>query len=251
MNVNQLIKKMKDELGLSRFLKLSYTDRDIYDIIKNTSLVEWGSFFSLEYQQPPFMLSADLRISPDLYMIPDDISRAIERSELQIIDIRKERFTSNISSISSATIMTMYNQSTISLDTLMNNETLASEYGNVDMHIQAYHSCWYERPNRIRFNFEIVPTSEITASFWLSQATNLSGISPGRELDFYELCKLNTMIVIYNNEAKFIESIQSGLGNINLKLEDWASAKDKKEELLARFREYSVLEKGMQATRVF
>jgi hypothetical protein len=59
------------------------------------------------------------------------------------------------------------------------------------------------------------------------------------------------MIVIYNNEAKFIESIQSGLGNINLKLEDWASAKDKKEELLARFREYSALEKGMQATRVF
>ena len=85
-----------------------------------------GSFFSLEYQLPPFWLSADLRISPDLYMIPDDISRAIERSELQIIDIRKERFTSNISSISSATIMTMYNQSTISLATIMTNQTLAS-----------------------------------------------------------------------------------------------------------------------------
>ena len=89
MNVNQLIKKIKDELGLSRFLKLSYTDRDIYDIIQNTSLVEWGSFFSLEYQQEPFMLLTDLRVSPDLYMIPVDITRAIERSGLQIIDIRK------------------------------------------------------------------------------------------------------------------------------------------------------------------
>ena len=33
MNINKLIKRLKDELGLSRFVKLSYTDKDIYDNI--------------------------------------------------------------------------------------------------------------------------------------------------------------------------------------------------------------------------
>lgn len=251
MNVNQLIKKIKDELGLSRFLKLSYTDRDIYDIIKNVSLIEWGSFFSLEYQPPTFTITPELSIGPDLYMLPQNIIEVVERSELQIIDIRKERFASNLGNLSSATVAMMYNQNTIPLSVMMNQQAMITEYGNIDIHIQGLHSCWFEKPNRIRFNFDIVPTSDITVSFWLSQSNNLSGIAPDRELDFFELCRLNTMIVIYNNEAKFIESIQSGLGNINLKLEDWQSAKDKKEELFARFREYSSLEKGAQGTRVF
>ena len=30
MNVNKLIKRLKDDLGLSRFVKLSYSDKDIY-----------------------------------------------------------------------------------------------------------------------------------------------------------------------------------------------------------------------------
>ena len=61
---------------------------------------------------------------------------------------------------------------------------------------------------------------------------------------FNELCKLNVMIVLYNSEAKYIESISSGLGNINLKLDDWASAASKKEELLKVLQGYSTLEQS-------
>ena len=49
------------------------------------------------------------------------------------------------------------------------------------------------------------------------------------------------MNTLYNNEAKFVENIQSGLGNINLKLDDWAQADEKKSELLKQLMEYSTI----------
>ena len=52
---------------------------------------------------------------------------------------------------------------------------------------------------------------------------------------------LNIMIVVYQNESKYIESINTGMGNLNLKIEDWQNAKERKAELLEQLRSNSIL----------
>ena len=58
------------------------------------------------------------------------------------------------------------------------------------------------------------------------------------------------MTVIYENSGKYIESIQSGMGNINLKLEDWQNAKNKKDELIIKLTNESSIVSGMASVRV-
>lgn len=245
MNINKVIKRIKDDLGLTKFLKLSYSDKDIHDIIVNHALEEWSHYFRLPFMFNEVYLEPNDRIEINLYNIPEMVIRPIRRSGLEIITC-KVRITSNLyGNTTLGSNMSVYSD-------FMDTESVYSglyntrQLGGIDLFLTQLHACYYEKPNRLRFNYPGTnPYQEMfEMRMFLSQPKNLLGISETREHDFYELCKLNVMNIIYNNEAKYIESLSSGRGNINIRVEEWANADTKKEELLNKLHKYSIMEQG-------
>ena len=89
MNVNKLIKRLKDDLGLSRFVKLSYTDKDIYENIIVHSLEEWSHYFKQAVTFQDVFLDQSLQLEYDVYLLPKNIVDSIRKSGLVIEDVRQ------------------------------------------------------------------------------------------------------------------------------------------------------------------
>lgn len=244
MNINQLIKKIKDSLGLTRYLKTSYDDKAIYDIIVTHALRDWSYYFKYEYDLGSVQFETSDIISSDCMVLPAYMIESVRRSDLHIEDIKSLRFTSTLYD------NTYYNMSIyptyrgqMSAETIYSGQVLSQQQGDIDLYKLYRYSCWLEKPNILRFNYPILdafnsrhPMSDNFRSAQLSVYTNLApnliGIQPGREAYFFKLCRLHVMRVIYENEVKYMESISSGQGNINLKVEEWAQAGAAIDELL-------------------
>ncbi len=246
MNINKLISRIKDDLGLKKFLKLNYSDKEIYDILRRHAFEEWSHYFKFQIMFRDVQMTPEDKIETSLYNIPYEVMAPILRSGLEIIDVRA-RVNSNLyGNTTYGSYMSMYSDF-MDLDSAYTGNVTTRQIGGMDMFMNYLHASYYEKPNRIRFNYDTgINGQDMSYEFrvFVSQPANMLAISETREHDFYELCKLNVMIVLYNNEAKYIESISSGLGNINLKLDDWASAASKKEELLKVLQGYSTLEQS-------
>ena len=242
MNVNKLIKRLKDELGLSEYMKLSFTDKDIYDNIVIHSLEEWSHYFKQEVTFTNIHLDKSLMVGPDVYAIPQYIVDKVQAAGLVIEDIKDYRF------IGDQAVAGIGSYAGNFMNDMNFGDSYAAFYanyrqGSAEALSMLNHACFFEKPNKLRFVFSRAVTYTINCmmTFYVSQSPNLSAISETREHDFFDLCKLNLMIYMYNNEAKFIESIQSGLGSINLKIDDWAQAPERKAELLKDLLRYSAI----------
>lgn len=256
MNINQLLKKLKENLGLTKYLKLSYTDKDLYDIIVTHALRDWSYYFKYEYDPNTIDITDLELVEPDLVTIPRYITDAVERSNLQIEDIQRIRIGNNSALANS--IYSMYNgafPSAQSMDQLLRGQQLSNFVGDRDAYNNVRYSCWFEKPNMFRFNYPLtmnhqkvlVPSlfRDIRASFYLTQAPNMIGISPTREPYFFKLCRLHIMKVLYENEIKYLENINTGNGNINLKVEEWANAGQALEELLKELEKFSTYSQNL------
>lgn len=248
MNINKLIKRLKDDLGLSRFVHLSYTDKDIYDNIITHSLEEWSHYFKQAVTFQDVFLDKKLQLEYDVYALPKYIVDSIRKSGLVIEDIRQVVVSSDQSVAGVGTFIGGF------LPDLNMSDSYTALYanyrqGNAEAVNNMNMACFFEKPNRLRFVFPRPSflSMNVSISLYVSQGDNLSGISETREHDFYDLCRYNLMNVLYQNEAKFIESIQSGLGNLNLKIDDWQQADDRKAELLKNLLEYSTIQQASYA----
>ena len=243
MNINKLIKRLKDEHGLSRFLKLSYTDKDIYDIIVNHSLEEWSHYFKQEITFNNVPIGEQNKIGEDLYVIPKYITDIVKKSGLVIEDIKDYRFAGEESLPTVGGFVGNYYEE-LPLSVAYAGFNTFYNRGGSEVITNLTHACFFSKPNHLKFVFNRqVNFFRLKASmtFYVSQSPNLYAISETREHDFYDLCKYNLQIVLYNNEGKHIENISSGTGNINLKIDEWASAGERKEELLKRLLTYSTI----------
>ena len=248
MNINKLIKRLKDDLGLSRFVKLSYTDKDIYENIMVHSLEEWSHYFKQAVTFQDVNLDHSLQMEYDVFCIPKSIVDTIRKSGLVIEDVKQVLSASDQAVAGVGTFIGAYLPDLNLIDSytaIYSNyrQGSAAAVNNMNM------ACYYEKPNRLRFVFPrpLYQSTTVALTLYVSQGPNLFGISETREHDFYELCRLNAMTTLYQNEGKFIETIQSGMGSLNLKLDDWANAGEKKAELLKELLEYSTINQASYA----
>lgn len=243
MNINKLIKRIKDESGLTRFLKTSYTDHDIYKIIEEHVIKDYSRYFKVEVELGQVTFTEN--IGPDVFIIPEYIMKKFEECELRIEGIKSIRFD-NYTMMDRTGLGQMlgYRMDSMNLDAAYAGQTAMNMQGGADIYQNYVNTCWFEKPNRIRFMWNKtapLPCSVIL-SVWASCNPNLIGTAVGREHTLYELCKLTVQSIIYQNEGKYIENIASGLGNINLRIEEWATAGERKQELLKEMYNHSILQ---------
>ena len=248
MNINKVIKRLKDDLGLSRFVKLSFSDKDIFDNIVQHSLEEWSHYFKQSVTFEQVTLDKTLQLETDVYALPKDIVDCVRRSGAVIEDVKQFLSTSDQAVAGVGTFIGAY------LPDLNLTDSYTSLYanyrqGNAEAVNGLNIACFFEKPNKLRFIFPRPIYTAISAniSLYISQGDNLSGISETREHDFYELCKCNLQTYLYQNEAKFIETIQSGLGTLSLKVDEWANADERKKELLDKLLEWSTINQAPYA----
>lgn len=250
LNINKLIRQIKNDIGLTGYYKTNFSDHDLYDIIKNHALVEWSRYFKLEVDMGTIGLGDNL--GSDIYFIPDWIIKKVEDCNLRIEDIKKIRFSAyaGVNAVGAQARLTSMYVNQMNLNQAYAGVSTSLRYGATDKYVDYLNACHFESPNRIRFTWNVATRNKVlqmlnngavSLSLRVSNPENLSSIDTGREHRFYELAMLNIMIVVYQNESKYIESINTGMGNLNLKIEDWQSAKDRKAELLEQLRSNSIL----------
>lgn len=242
MNINQLIKRIKDESGLTRYLKTSYTDHDIYKIIEEHVIKDYARYFKVEVELGQVTFTEG--IGPDIFLIPDWIIKKFEECNLRIEGIKSIRFSNNtMMDRTGLGQMLGYRMDGMNLDSAFAGMSVMNRQGGSDIYQNYLNTCWFEKPNRIRFmwNGTADLPCTVTLSVWASCNPNLIGTAIGREHTLYELCKLTVQSVIYQNEGKYIENIASGIGNINLRIDEWASASERKQELLNKMYNDSIL----------
>ena len=82
----------------------------------------------------------------------------------------------------------------------------------------------------------MLSSSKIVFELAFEHDRSLASITPTSEESFYELALLDVKSALYEI-MKHCSDINTAYGNINLKLDDWASADDKREQLLNEWKD--------------
>ena len=243
MNLNQTIKSIKDEIGITKFIKTSYDDYALYDIIKTITIPTFSRYYPAIFTPPPFYLQNLHRVDTNVayYKIPEAIIQPLIDIESEILGLANyELFNPTIykPNINNYYGAALYNSCEFGV---MQDIYLSAADGEDMIKDNYYFSMYYERPNMIKLVFDradttgYLSTKQLMMSFYVKHTDDMFTINQGLEHDFHKLCKLDIMIVLYNNETKFVESVSTGIGNLNLKIDDWANAQSVKDELLTKF----------------
>ena len=74
-----------------------------------------------------------------------------------------------------------------------------------------------------------------------THAKNLSTIQDGVATMFEELVKLDMMKVLWNTDLKYIDNIETPYSVVQLKIDEWANAEDKRQDLITSFRDANLV----------
>lgn len=93
----------------------------------------------------------------------------------------------------------------------------------------------YEHPRKVTL-YNVLSSAKIVFELALEHDKSLVSITPTSTESFYELAILDVKDALYQI-MKHYNDINTAYGNINLKLDDWASAADKRESLLNEWKD--------------
>lgn len=244
MNLNQMIKVIKDELGLTKFIKTSYDDHAIYKILKTNTIPTFSKYYAAQYQAPIFTLTELTQISNNsaYYKIPEYVTKPLFDIGSEIMAIKEYEIYENLGYNPSYKYINTEALALSDIELFSGLEDMAL-YGERQNYYNYKYTMYYEKPDLFRVLFNRLEMQHIEAkllyanvTFWVKHTEDLFTLSQTMEYLFYRLAKLDVMITIYNNEAKFVESVSTGIGNLNLKIDDWATAQQQKDELLNEFK---------------
>lgn len=237
MNINTLIYRMKKSIGLNGILKGVYSDYKIKDSIKS-SLMEYNrhSGFSIAYTLRE-LLSNTPRVKNDQHydagnykdlvvVLPDELVEAIERTGCRVKSVR------------------MYEMQNVILafnDRIRRGiKDLAWDFSKQEM------NTWNEsdmtpmfRPpatvvlQNCSYMLDLLYDKELTII--CEHPKNLATITTNLESRFEELCKLDLMIDMFNNNLAYLK-IDIGNGAIDPPLQDFQNATENKRTLLEELR---------------
>ena len=237
MNINVLIYRIKKAIGLNGVLKNIYSDYKIRDSIMS-SLIEFNrhSGFAIGYTLRELMQYTDRSQNDQHYAVgqykdivvavPPDLMKDIEDAGCRIKSCRMYEMQN--------VILTLNNRVKRGIKDLAWNFSKQEMYtwNESDMQIM------FRAPNSIvlencSYIIDLLYDKEI--QIICEHPKNLSTISINLESRFEELCKLDLMIDMFNNNLAFLK-LDIGNGAIDPPLQDFQNAADLKKQLLEDLR---------------
>lgn len=235
MNINTVIKRIKRDIGIYGIaLPVDNLDQLILDILEDTTLPVFSLYNPLEEIQHVDVscLIHDNRMADgsDIYIIPDSLLYS-----------RKLLYVKRIS----------YDESYLRSNYFPNHEVMTGLSGlgdllsaNIAKNIidQTVNSITFKyiHPRKLLI-YDALVSSKLTIYMCFQHDKSFASIAPTAEESFYQLALLDVKAGLYPT-IKHFDGIETSLGRIELKIDDWQSAADARKELISNWDESYLLD---------
>lgn len=247
-NPNKLIRKLKMELGIGDYLKIRMSDVDLYNkIIVAITLPEFSRYFQNKILLPTAKLKKNTSVG-NLYDLPisDELKKFMEQYSVEIKSVKAINVTLPNNSYYVDGMVAPRGTGAYMGSIFGRYSTAAAiKAYEVQSNMEASRSslsCRFIAPYSVKFNDRYIKydQTEFDLELTTSHADNLSTI-PENIMHYFEtLAKLDIKRVLWNQELKHINGIETTFSKVDLKIDDWNDAEAKREELLERFKEIKV-----------
>lgn len=226
MNLNTLVRRIKRSIGLYGIaLPIDNLDQLILDILYDTTIPVFSIYCPRE--ELVYVDIYDLAHNNrergetcDLFILPDWIF--LEKKVLFVKDVKYDEnflrhnyFPTSLSTNSFDVFedIMLSNATKPITDTIVNSIT--------------FH---YEHPRKL-YIYDSLVSSKLRISLACQHDNSLQSITPTSEESFFKLAILDVKDGLYQT-VKHYDGIETSYGRIELKIEDWANARQERDEML-------------------
>ncbi len=239
MDISTLVSDLMIETGLdSDFMYTSMNPFDIARFIEGKVLRTWNNYrrwyhnVIVEFEEEDIV-----RTSGDLYkmgnrMYAGDITYRIPQTIRDLVANGVELF--NVSDVEiymgyNSTSMLYSNKNNVSPISLFNAPIpkMAYELSALNAAMPVVRAK-FEAPDKIVMinGYNLPKKTRYQMSLGLKHTVNLKTISHGDEEPFKQLCKLELMCSLYENELKYLDGMNVGNANVELKLDAYEECRN-------------------------
>jgi hypothetical protein len=224
MNLSTLITRIKARCGLYAIaLPFENADEAIKEVIENVTLRTFSTYCPY-YENFRFELTSLERIEKnanyETYLLPDVFSK---REIMFVRDVRYDE--SDMSGLG------YWGGGVPLLHGNMMRQAMLSNAGmQLTNRVIPKMTFKYEHPRKVTL-YNILASSKVVFELAFMHDKSLASISPTEEESFFQLAILDVQDMLYQT-LKHYNNIQTAFGNIDMKLDEWAQADDKRKQLL-------------------
>jgi hypothetical protein len=233
MNTNTLVRRIKRDIGIYGIaLPIDNLDQLIADILVDTTLPVFSIYQPLEEQfQLDITEHNAVRRSvdgSDLYILPEFPGRKL---------LYVKRVAYNEGYLRSNSYPGIFPSNT--MNTLGNLLSTTVGKNITDLTINSV-TFKYVHPRKL-YVYDAVVSACLTATLAFEHDRSFNSIPPTAEESFYNLALLDVKAGLYPT-IKHYDGLETSLGRIELKLDDWQSAASDRKELISQWDENYLLD---------
>jgi hypothetical protein len=234
MNINRIVKRIKRDLGIYAIaLPIDNLDVLISDILTDTTLPVFSIYqpyeetFDLSGIRPERRTYAESM--SDLYILPEFKGRKL----LYVKGVKycEPALYSNFNPVSAALF---------SGTTAFNTLATANVGKNLIDGMTNSITFHYDHPRKL-YVFDALVSSSLQALLAFEHDRSFESISPTAEESFYKLAILDVKCGLYPIMKHYTE-LDTSLGTVNLKIDDWQAAADARQQLIQEWDESYLLD---------
>lgn len=241
INPTVVMDHIKFELGLEDF-PLDMTETDILtNVIYKMSLPDFSIYFPYEDY-----LTCNVSKKNLVPKVEDDHTYFINTKKLG-----DDVILLGVSDICDSLNGSIFNANGSGHNSYMTPENLMYEKALADLNsILPRGPMWeFIAPNHLRLHNGIDSmygaNNNILLRCTVSHPKNMSTIPDTKRIPFLDLCTLDVKRYLYNRLKRY-NNINTGIGEINLNIDDWADAKTQRQELIQEFEELHIRDRKLK-----
>lgn len=223
LNPTALLNKAKRRLGIKSMI-LPYDDNELLDVLYEDTLPTFSIYFPRYFRY---------RVSLDSLKSVEGADGFNRRYYLNLNDLKDIQII-DIEDLTPVELPLEYFHEPTYNGGLDAFSFMADSYANsvIENMMSVPIITKFETPNILLIdNFSYVHRGEVEIKFLVVHSKDLSTIQYAQKDMLFELFKLDLQIALYN-ELKHYDKIDTTFGQIDLKIDDWADAESKREDLV-------------------
>jgi len=213
MNLTSMLKSIKRRLGVTMF-KLD--DKDLIDILKEETLYTFSTYFPHYITVKHDLSTMKVQGKPNYYYI-----NKAAVGNFQILSIEDMK----VSDVMSAYLPYTTTYSAIDIFT---DIQMAATYEDM---ISTPITFYYVPPDQFMIDAGPSMLTNLNVQFTVVHPDNLSTVNPSFKEQLLKLATLDIQIYLYNT-LRHMDKIDTSFGQVDLKIDRWEDAEDKRSALL-------------------
>ena len=223
MNLSELITSIKMKLGIYGIsIPIDNLDQAIHDVLKLETIKTYSQFF-------PQTITMEFKLDE-----LDTLYNSYMKTSVVLPDIFGGRTIISVRDVfpGKMTQGAGYQHPELAPgDDFFQDVMLGHAYASLTSAVSPPFTFEFEHPNIIHMYNYASYAKDLTVKVDLEHFANLSSIPPSQFESFRELAIYDVKAFLYGI-LKHYTDLSTALGNINLKIDDWADAESKREELI-------------------